>query len=480
MEAGLALTSKQVEDLTKFIQYERFLNSSHCGTGKTPIACVYTEYEVNTNKNTVVWIQPTSLIGKNVEEILRWCDIKSYHLGIVEGTKKAKLELCNTNHIKVFFTTADAWASEYGNLIRKNYNPKVLICDEPQMYYRNWLSKRTQVFAGTLKPYTKVKFLTATPTPHGNLAAAYIYCHVIQQDYYKHYKYFMQIHAIYDEFGKICAWEQHETLKALLDFYSVTRTTKETYGEQEKHIVRKLVPMCKAQHELYTKFEATGVMDIKKSIMSDKNAESQTTLRLRQILNSPHKIKLPIAWNDKGEPTDYEIASVIENNEELTNKEKDLLAYLNEGEPLAIFGVFENELKHIHHVLTKAGFKGELINGSVSGSKRSQIDTAFQAGELDYVTCSVKTAGMGYNWGFLNTIIFHSMDYGDDEFVQACHRAIRGKRTQTLRVILLEYVNSIEPLILWKVHQKSKNTNKIKPEMEIIRFPNLDESIMQL
>lgn len=480
MQEGLSLRPDQIEDLSKYIQFPRYLNKSHCGTGKTPVSCVYTEYEVNTNNETVVWIQPSSLIGKNADEVLKWCDLKPYEIGLIEGSKKKKLEVCNSKLVKVFFTTADSWASEYGALIRENFNPKVIICDEPQMYYRGWESKRTKTFVSNLKPDTKVKFMTATPTPHGNLSSAYVYCHVLQQDYYKHYKYFMQIHAIYDEFGKVCAWEQHDLLKSLLDFYSVTRTTKEVYGEQEKFIVRKLIPMCSAQHDMYSKFEDTGIIDLKDSIVSDSNQESQTTLRLRQILQSPHQIKLPIQWNEKGEPTKYEVAQVISNKDQMTNKEKELINYLSEGEPIAIFGVFQAELEHIHYTLTKAGFKGALINGTVSGSDRTKIDQSFQAGELDYVVCSVKTAAVGFNWGFLNTIIFHSMDYGDDEFVQACHRAIRGKREQPLRVLILEYVNSIEPLILWKVHHKSKNTHKVTPSMDVIHFPNLDDSVMTL
>ena len=187
MDANLTLYPSQIEDLSKFIQFPRFLNASECGTGKTPVSCVYTEYEVNHNNNIVVWIQPSSLLRKNAKEILKWCDLKEYQLGLIDGSKQQKLKIFNDQRIKVFFTTADAWASEYGDLIRKNFNPQVIICDEPQMYYRGWTSKRTQKFVNTLKPETKVKFMTATPTPHGNLGAAYVYCHVLQKDYYKHH-----------------------------------------------------------------------------------------------------------------------------------------------------------------------------------------------------------------------------------------------------------------------------------------------------
>lgn len=475
----LQLRPDQIDDLAKFIQFPRFLNRSGCGVGKTPVSCVYTEYEVNDNNEVVVWIQPSSLIGKNIDEVLKWTTIQPYQIGEIVGTPEKKLQVCRNPRIKVFFLTADSWASEYGDVIRRTHNPNVIICDEPHMYYRGWDSKRTKTFVKNLKPNTKIKFMTATPTPHGNLLAAYVYCHVLQQDYYKHVRYFKQIHAVEDEWGKIAGWQNHETLKTILDYYSVTRTAKDVYGEQEKFIVRRLVNMSQEQQQCYSQFNELGLLELKNSIISDRNVEGQNTLRLRQIMNSPHKIRMPCEWDDKGNVTAYEDTAVITNPDRLTPKEQELINYLNEGQRIAIFGVFESELNHILYVLTQAGFKGELINGTVSGTKRTQIDQDFRDDKLDFVVCSVKTAAVGFNWGFLNTIVFHSMDYGDDDFVQAYSRALRGVRENPLRIVILEYANSIEPVILWKVHNKSKHTNKVSPEFSVISFPNLDDSLVK-
>lgn len=478
--SNLELREDQIEDLAKFIQFPRMLNKSGCGVGKTPVSCVYTEYEVNNENNTVVWIQPSSLIGKNIQELIKWSTIRPEQIGEISGSKQKKIEVCNNRRIKVFFLTADAWASEYGTLIRNNFNPKVIICDESQMYYRGWTSKRTSTFVKNLKPDTKVKFMTATPTPHGNLGAAYIYAHVMQQSYYKHHKYFMQIHAVYDEFDTLSGWENHEVLKELLDFYSICRTAKEVYGENEKFIVRKMIQMPKVQREAYKQFEDVGILELKDDTLSNKNMEGQMTLRLRQIMNSPHKIKIPSEWDKEGKPINYTQTSILK-PDQISAKEQEIINYLQEGEPIAIFGVFQAELEHIHKVLTEAGFTGRIINGTVSGTERTNIDNQFREGKLDFVVCSVKTAAVGFNWGFLNTIIFHSMDYGDDDFEQACHRAIRGVRDQPLRVLILEYEDSIEPVILWKIHNKSKHTNKVNPHLDVIRFPALESNpLLQL
>jgi hypothetical protein len=82
---------------------------------------------------------------------------------------------------------------------------------------------------------------------------------------------------------------------------------------------------------------------------------------------------------------------------------------------------------------------------------------------------------VGFNWGMLNTIIFASMDYGDDSFVQAYRRAIRGKRDKPLLIIVLEYEDSIDQRIFDIVQMKSKEANLIDETKEKIV---LDEGVV--
>ena len=117
-------------------------------------------------------------------------------------------------------------------------------------------------------------------------------------------------------------------------------------------------------------------------------------------------------------------------------------------------------------------FKVGVIHGQINQKSRNDADEKFRKGELEIMVCSAATAGVGLNWGMVDTVIFHSLNYGDDEFLQAVARAKRGIRTNPLRVVLLEYENSIDQLVMWAVHHNSKSSNGSNKNNPIIYFPS--------
>lgn len=121
-----------------------------------------------------------------------------------------------------------------------------------------------------------------------------------------------------------------------------------------------------------------------------------------------------------------------------------------------------------------------VIHGHIPQLHRVKIDEDFQAGKLDVVVCSAATAGVGFNWGHVNTVIFHSLNYGDDEFLQAIARAKRGIRSETLKIVLLEYENSIDQPVMWAVHHNSRNSHLSNPDNPIIYFPRVVQDVSNL
>ena len=122
----------------------------------------------------------------------------------------------------------------------------------------------------------------------------------------------------------------------------------------------------------------------------------------------------------------------------VTPKLDRILEYAEEGEPLIIFGTFTAEIEKIAEHLASKKYKVGVIHGGVPQNRRNNIDLEFQRGNLDVVVCSAATAGIGFNWGHVNTVIFHSLNYGDDEFLQAVALAKRGVRKEPLRIVVLE------------------------------------------
>src|SRR5690606_32716920 len=125
------------------------------------------------------------------------------------------------------------------------------------------------------------------------------------------------------------------------------------------------------------------------------------------------------------------------------------------GEALIIYAVLVPEQERIFKLVQQEGLSAGLINGSVPGPQRAKIDEDFRAGPIQIVVASPKTAAVGFNWAHVDHVVFASMSYEDDDFLQAYRRAMRGTRTKPLRITVLQYEDSIDQRILQIVERKS-------------------------
>ena len=114
------------------------------------------------------------------------------------------------------------------------------------------------------------------------------------------------------------------------------------------------------------------------------------------------------------------------------------------------------------------GLKVGLINGKVQAKDRAIIDQKFCAGEIQVLVGSPATAAVGYNWGFVDTIVFVSMDYKDSNFIQGYRRAIRGVRDKPLLIYILQYESKVEDRILEIVEAKSRLSNQVDETKEVL------------
>lgn len=498
----LTLREKQITTFKKGLMNKRFLDRSHAGTGKTAPACCLTGFIIcskpvdehpsktinaistvfTTAEHSIfrlsngeyssraIWIQPMSLMEKNRQELLMWNpNFKPHHVKVIKGTPTKKKALALDADTLIWVMTAEAFKAYYLDMIAKFPDIFQIMCDEPHLYYRGFKSARTQFFVNNVESHVRVHFLTATPTPRGKLSSAYIYCHMIQRDYYGCYEWFLNTHAYLDDYGNPSEWKNHDRLWKFLSNYSICWTSKDMYGDVDEVIIRDVVEMHPKVMTTYRGFEAAGVAELQGYILEAKGGGVET-LRCRQILNHPHKIKIPVRWDEKGEPEEWAESAVFDG---ITPKLERILEYAEAGEPLIIFGSFRSEIEIIAETLRKNKFRVGVINGDVSQLGRVKVDQDFQAGKLDVVVCSAATAGIGLNWGHVNTVIFHSLNYGDDEFLQAIARAKRGVRSETLKIVLLEYENSIDQPVMWAVHHNSRNSHLSNADNPIIYFPRV-------
>jgi len=132
--------------------------------------------------------------------------------------------------------------------------------------------------------------------------------------------------------------------------------------------------------------------------------------------------------------------------------------------PLVIFAALRPQQERLLEICEKKfKLKTGMINGGVSSKRRFEIDQDFRDGKLDVVVASPATAGVGFNWGRVDKMIFMSVDPIDSSFVQGYRRAVRGKRETPLLIYLMEYENSMDQRMFEIIDTKSKLANDVDP-----------------
>jgi superfamily II DNA/RNA helicase len=208
--------------------------------------------------------------------------------------------------------------------------------------------------------------------------------------------------------------------------------------------------MSPKQRKAYEEMEEGALVELEDSFLKGE-MPAVNAMRCRQIMSHPETFGI-----GKGERTGKDERLIIH-----------LADAVQSGEPIAVFASLIPEQERIVELARSMGLRTALINGNVSSAARARIDQAFRAGQLDCVVASPDTAGVGFNWHHLLVMVFASLNYMDDSFVQAYRRGIRGKREKALLIYVLEYRDSIDQRIMQIIEEKSREANLVDPTKEV-------------
>ncbi len=462
-----ALRPDQIEDLANLMTHDRWALLNDPGTGKTPTVCVYMQWLWSEFGEKTIWVMPKSLIGKNRQELLEWSEFSPDEVIHYEGGK-------TPSNVKVFLMTFTRFGASWRDLLKQHPEINTLVADEIHLGFKGDSSNRTQELYKAMKRIKRFVPMTGTLIA-GRLSTCYPTIHVIEPRYYTSLSNFNQIHQVVNPFsGRVEGWQNHERLNIILNEHSSRRTFTSVFGVNEPVIQTELVPMAELQRETYDKFEKDACLELEQIIL-DGSLPGVATIRCRQIMQHPECVKLPVGTDEMGKPIlqPFNLLS----KHEITGKDDRLIIHLvdhlNSGKPLVIFSVFQREQERLVELACKVGLRVGLINGNVVGTKRTAMDEAFRAGNLDVLVCSPTTAGVGFNWQDigqheLDHMIFVSVDYTDDRFTQAYKRAIRRKRLSALRVTVLEYENSVDQRIFQIANDYSRHAKLVDPTREAL------------
>jgi SNF2 family DNA or RNA helicase len=442
----------QIADLAFYIATKRCLNLSDPACQKTGSACMYIWYLWSVLKVKTAFVMPMSLLRKNKDELLEFTNFKPEEIQIIDGDTKRRDNQMRNPNAKVFLMGFQRFSDEWQKMKGLHSELDACVVDELHLGYAGYNAKRTTNWILAMRQITYYLGMTGTIIK-GNIGSAYPTIEVIEPRFYGSYGGFLAYHRLQDEYGTTIGWTNHDKLAQILARVAVRHTFTEVHGEEAKVIVTELCDMSPKQRKAYEEMEDEALVEL-----TDEFLEGATpavnAMRCRQIMSHPETFGIA-----KGEKTGKDERLIIH-----------LADAVQSGEPIAIFAALIPEMERIVALAKSMGLRTALINGNVSSSRRAAIDQAFRAGQLDCVVASPDTAGVGFNWHHLSVMVFTSLNYMDDSFVQAYRRGIRGARTSALLIYVLEYRDSIDQRIMQIIEQKSREAHKVDPTKEIFKL----------
>lgn len=406
---------------------------------------------------------PKSLMAKNYEELLLWSNLTPEQIVMVDGTPAQRKKQMDWDKGRVFIMGFEAFALNW-EYLRARYPNMVHFCaDEMHKGFsthgtRNWKDpkkfhgpRRTVMFYEYLHKGGDMLATTGTII-NGRLTSAFPIIHVINPVYYGTYQNFLNWHAILDDWGNPQYWKNHDRLSQILDRHGKRITYEDAYGKEAKLQFVVKCHMGNKQYKAFKEFEERAILELDNGDLLEAKHEATALRRCLEIMQTPEKYGL-LEKHDNGKEARLldEVDSAIA-----------------EGEQLLIFDPVKNAQYKWRDLLRGAGRRCEVMNGDVNGNARMWLDKQFREGEVNDLVCSPDVAGVGFNWEHVNTVIFMCLDYQDTTFIQNYRRAMRGTRTKPLRILIFQYVGSLDAKIAQKLNEKSLHRNLVEKGTEVV------------
>lgn len=457
------LRPKQIEHLAHYMQNPRTANLSDPATGKTASLNMWMYYLWTDRKIRTVFAMPGSLFEQNKESFFKFTHFKPEDIAIVIGTPAKRKKIMESD-AKVFIVSFDFFkpytnkkaktsrAADFEYL--KQVHPDIDCCvvDEFHMGYANFESLRTKWWVNYVNKMYSVVMATGTEID-GKLSTVYPIIHIIEPRYYYNYRAFLNEHAIMDEYNRPMGWVKVHKVKAILEKHCVRVTFEETHGEEKIEVIVDPCTLSEAHREFYKDFENTNSIELENEFLNTESG-GEVVLRARQILHHPETFERKFELG-KDEKIKVHIAAAMAANKRIV-----------------IFSPFIPEQERLVKVATKMGARAGLINGNVTvGAKRDRVSRQFVNHEIDVLIASPATVGVGFDWNFIDIMIFTTLDYKDSSFVQGYRRGVRGEREKPLLVYVLQYKGTmVEARVFAIVEEKMRLAAEINPQKRVFNF----------
>lgn len=453
----LQLRDYQNKHLSFLLSNHRAGDLSEAGTGKSPTAALWI-YAQSQDKR-VIWVMPKSLLVKNYFELLLWSNLTPDEVIILDGSISQRAKQLANKTTRVFIMGYQCFANNWKKLVEQFPDTYHLAVDEHHLgfsthcqynfHQRKYVgAMRTLEFYQFLKRGGALLSMTGTMIS-GRLNSAYSFINAVNPSYYPTYEAFMQWHSLRDEYGNPFHWKNHGRLQKILDKHSCRVTFEEVYGKEKKDMFIQMCTMSPSQYKAYKDMENRQISMLGDDYLEADNA-AVAIAHCFSIMQTPEKHGLPC------HPTDSKEAHL----ENLLDDHKET------GRPLIIFDKAVDNHYKVAEMCKKRGMTHGIMN-SRETTDRGVMDYQFTGGQMQIMICSPAVAGIGFNWGHVDDMVFNSLDWQDSTFIQNYRRAMRGVRERPLRIYVFVYRGGLDIYIAKKLKEKSRNRLMVEEGVDV-------------
>jgi SNF2 family DNA or RNA helicase len=143
-----------------------------------------------------------------------------------------------------------------------------------------------------------------------------------------------------------------------------------------------------------------------------------------------------------------------------------IMDLVDERDHSVVFFNFKHQKEELIKIAEKNKMKYAVIDGEVSGSKRTDAVNDFQAGKLKVLFCHPQSAGHGITLTRGTATIWASPTYNVEHFEQANARIFRGGQTKKTETILISAEGTADKKAYAALFEKQLNMNNL---LEVLR-----------
>lgn len=400
LKNSLAYLGFQTEGIEAALSKRNFLIADQQGTGKTIQTCGYIT-SLPVEKRFLI-ICPASMRLTWKKEIDKWTDHEAHIIRKGFVSQNHKIQIINFDILK----------KNLDKLISRGFD--VIVVDEFHLA-KNPLAQRTDCVIQLTKQSERNLFLSGTPFPN-SLKESFHLFNMISDEYFNSF-YFHERNLKLHSNDFMIRRTRKEVLKDLPE-----KIRKFIYIPQDK----KLSKYCFDELQAYSKKHG-WVESIKFEDFSRAKREAA-------------KLKFPL---------------MIDSAEEMWFNCRE------EDGRMVIFTYHLDIANQLQEHFNAKGLITAVYNGETSENHKNAIVDDFQAGKIDILIASIRSAGVGLTLTRATHVLFCELDYRPDIIEQSEDRCYRYGSEKNVLIWYLIVENSFDEHMVDAIKKKQKDVNKL-------------------